>query len=268
MRGKELLDKMELIDPAYVEAAEAVPSSKPRKIKRIGWAAAAACLCVLLGTASVLAATGLGTKLIKFFSSREESGYELSAEVVKYPADEFKGEIREVPELIRQQFDSYEPFMSWFPGDWERIFETRDQACDYVGFDRIKRPQWNAREEQTILRVQGTEEGDITSVCVETWYTDGDIRMQFFTDVFTENAEEEITVSTVMAEKVGFAETFRTTSSGKTLHVIEQTAMESGFLSKDGYLVEDGIIYSLHVIYKEKDAEQAEELLMRWAELF
>ena len=31
MRGKELLEKMELIDPAYVEAAEA----KPRKKKGV-----------------------------------------------------------------------------------------------------------------------------------------------------------------------------------------------------------------------------------------
>ena len=45
MRGNELLDKLELVDPAYIEAAE---TAGGRKKKRwIGWAAAAAaCLCI------------------------------------------------------------------------------------------------------------------------------------------------------------------------------------------------------------------------------
>lgn len=46
MRGNELLDKMELADPAYVEAAD----RKPLRQRHgwIPWAAAAACLCLLL----------------------------------------------------------------------------------------------------------------------------------------------------------------------------------------------------------------------------
>ncbi len=119
-----------------------------------------------------------------------------------------------------------------------------------------------------LLYVQGTENGDLTSVSVETWYTAGGIRLQFFSDIYTENAEGETTILTAMAEKTGFTETFRTSGSGKTLHVIEETAMESGYLSKDGYLVEEGILYHLHIAYLEKDAGQAEELLMQWADLF
>ena len=44
MRGNEFLDKMELIDPAYVEAAD----TKPKKKKNIGvkWGAMVACLCL------------------------------------------------------------------------------------------------------------------------------------------------------------------------------------------------------------------------------
>ena len=52
MRGTELLDKMELIDPAYVEAAE----GKPRKRKNvwIRWGAMAACLCLVVGTVAMI----------------------------------------------------------------------------------------------------------------------------------------------------------------------------------------------------------------------
>ena len=52
MRGYELLDKMELIDPAYVEAAET--ERKARKNIRIKWGAAAACLCLAAAAAAML----------------------------------------------------------------------------------------------------------------------------------------------------------------------------------------------------------------------
>ena len=47
MRGNELLDKMELIDPAYIEAADAAPNK--RKSAWAKWGAAAACLCLICG---------------------------------------------------------------------------------------------------------------------------------------------------------------------------------------------------------------------------
>ena len=45
MRGNELLDKMELIDPAYIEAADAAPNK--RKSAWAKWGVAAACLCLI-----------------------------------------------------------------------------------------------------------------------------------------------------------------------------------------------------------------------------
>ena len=46
MRGIELLDKMELIDPAYIEAADARPQKK-RNVW-LKWGAVAACLCLVI----------------------------------------------------------------------------------------------------------------------------------------------------------------------------------------------------------------------------
>lgn len=45
MRGNEFLDKMELIDPAYVEAADVQPKRKKSEWRR--WGAVAACLCLV-----------------------------------------------------------------------------------------------------------------------------------------------------------------------------------------------------------------------------
>lgn len=55
MRGNEFLDKMGLIDPAYVEAADAKP--KKKKGVWVKWGAMAACLCLVV--AGVLMAAGL-----------------------------------------------------------------------------------------------------------------------------------------------------------------------------------------------------------------
>lgn len=45
MRGNELLDKMELIDPAYIEAADTAPNK--RKSVWAKWGTLAACLCLV-----------------------------------------------------------------------------------------------------------------------------------------------------------------------------------------------------------------------------
>lgn len=45
MRGNELLDKMELVDPAYVAAADVLSKPKRHPVRR--WCASAACLCLV-----------------------------------------------------------------------------------------------------------------------------------------------------------------------------------------------------------------------------
>ena len=46
MRGKDLLDKMELVDPAYVEEADIIPGKKKRPW--IQWGIVAACMVGLM----------------------------------------------------------------------------------------------------------------------------------------------------------------------------------------------------------------------------
>ena len=52
MRGQELLDRMNLVDPAYVEAADQLPKKKKQTV--IKWGALAACLCLALVGAALL----------------------------------------------------------------------------------------------------------------------------------------------------------------------------------------------------------------------
>lgn len=52
MRENDFLDKMELIDPAYVEAADAKPEKE--KSVWIQWDAMAACLCLVVASALMI----------------------------------------------------------------------------------------------------------------------------------------------------------------------------------------------------------------------
>ena len=116
MRGNEFLDKMELIDPSYIEAADAAP--KARKKLWTGWrAAVAACLCLILlaGTAAaaVAAVSESGTWLIEVFahagtdSDHMGAGYKLGAEVRKFPVSELSVKMQAVGEEIERQVETY-----------------------------------------------------------------------------------------------------------------------------------------------------------------
>ncbi len=56
MRGKEFLDKMELIDPCYVEEADNMADKRKNHFTK--WAAAAACLAAVVITGTVLVESG------------------------------------------------------------------------------------------------------------------------------------------------------------------------------------------------------------------
>ena len=273
MRGSELLGKMELIDPAYVEAADAFPAVKNRSRIRL-WLLAA-CIGLLILSATAFATSDFGTRLLESFSGKSEpgsdyseSGFKLSVDIEKVPVNALKGSIQEVPALIRQQFLSYKPHMSWYPGHWKKTFPSRDAAYDYIGLKQLKYVPWDWKDKKTELWVHGNKNGDIQSVAVETFSTVGDINLQFFTNIYTKNLEGEITIRSVTTEYAEYSQFYYTTAQNKALHVIEQTALESGYQCMDGYLVEDGVLYHLHISHLEKDTDQAKKLLLRWADLF
>ena len=264
MNGSELLDKMELIDPAFVEAADRLPQKKPRRA-RIG--VIAACVCLLAGALGVLALNGSGTRIISFINSHlhselGESGYELAAEIEKFPESDFKGKLGEVPALIRAQYAAYEPYMSSMPGVWQRTFETRDEACDHLGFDGLTDVDLELDEGQTDLRVYGNERGELLSVTLETSYALGDISLQMFTYIYTEHCEGEISLRTVTSEEVDFSEETAVTASGRSVLLVSHTALAGGREGIDAYFVEGGVLYDLHISYPTGDGDRARELIM------
>ena len=273
MNGNDFLDKMGLVDPAFIqEADDAYVNVSKRTVKPLRRLAFAACLVLLIGSVSVLAATGAGTKVLQWFSvggpnGGEEAGYLLAADVEIFKEDALKGEIREVPALIREQYAAYEWYMSWHPGTWVKAFDERSKACEYVGLNALRQIAW-LPEGETELTVYGDEDGRLQSVTIQTPYTYGDLRLSFFTDIYTQHYEGDVTTGSFTTESVEFSESYETTANGTRIHVIESTALRSGYLCTEGYLVKDGILYHLHIAHLEQDKDTARQLVHEWAELF
>ncbi len=232
-------------------------------------------LILILGGCMAIAASVFGTQLIDFFTSEsesgtdfEQSGYDLAVFIEKIPVNDFSDEIQEVGDIIKQQFRDYKEYDSWYPGHWQSEFSSRDKACEYIGFDSLKQLDWNLEEVTTTLNVYGNEKGEILSVNIETSYIEGDMNVQFFSQIYTENYDEEITLGIRTTESVEFEESFLTTDNSKQCHIISSSALESGYMGLDGYIVDEGVLYRLHIAYKEKDSAQAMELMHKWANMF
>lgn len=252
----------------------------PAKIKRQkhNWARTGtivACICLLLiGTTVVLAASGRGTSLIEFFTSRtepgsdlSESGFDLSVSIEKTPANALDGNIHEAGNIIAKQLKEQQPLDSRFAGHWQAEFTSQDEACTYIGFDALQGINWDIEATSTVLNVLGDDKGEILSINLETDYELGDIRLQQFSQVYTEHYDEEVIIGSRTTERIEFTESLYTTENNRQYHIIKASALESGYMCIDAYLVDNGVLHSLHIIYLEKDYEQAEELLHRWVNL-
>lgn len=273
MTGEELLRKLELADPAYVRAAAEVPAGRRRpRLRRT--VLAAACVCLLASAAAV--AAGGGTWLLDSFTARgapgsdfTQSGYDLAADVEKFPVSALTGDIREAGEEIARQFQNYNPLSSWYPGTLRRThFPSAAEARAYIGLDALRGLDWDLEETRTTLDVTGDPQGHLLRIQLEVDYEVEGVRLQTFATIFTEDSEDTVVIGARTTEDVEFSESLRTTAGGRQYQVITDTGLASGYYGMGGYLVEDGVLYNLHLAYLKEDEALAESLLRQWADLF
>lgn len=265
------------IHPQWVEEAESVsvqPQTPRRKRARIA-VVIAACFCLLVSSVAAFAASETGTKLLAFFTDHREngsdlveSGYDLSVSVEQFPLDAFSSQLQKVGTEIVQQFQNHSIYSSASPDCWNTDFETRAEACAFIGLDRLKQIDFALTSGETKLIVLGNAAGEIESLHLETAARDGDVRLQFFTEIYTDHHSGDFTLLTRSTEHLEWSESFYTTRSGISCHIIELSPMESGYAGTDAYLTVDGILYQLHLAYRAEDAQRAEELLHSWADRF
>lgn len=277
MTGRRFSEIINEIDGRYIEEAVFYQQEKKqrRHFRHLSAAWAAVLLILSLAAAAAVAAGIFGTKLLDSYTSRREpgtdfveSGYDLAVEIQRIPHEELSEQVRNAGQLIVQQFENYTPTNSWYAGLRQTSFSSREQACDYIGFPFLNELDWDLKEQNSVLNIHGNKEGDILYLNLETDYAVDKIRLQCFSIIYTDNYQDEIVIGSRTAEAVKFSESFYETVSGKKCHIISSTEMDSGYLGMEGYIVDDGILYSVNISYLKEDAGKAQELLRQWADLF
>lgn len=261
-------------DDFIQEAQEALMTNKTIR-KRSRRLSIAACLTFMLLSITVFASSDWGITLIDKYTSHKEpesdyieSGYKLSANIEKKSLDNFSGNIQQVPKLLIEQFEHNNPHNSWAPGHWQTSFTSSDEAIDFIGLKELTRLNWSLEENQVILNVHGNASGNILSLILETDYALDNIRIQAFSSIYTEENDGPIETSTVTTENVKFEETYYESPNQIPCTIITSSAQESGYYGLDGYLVHDGILYSLSIAYLADDKDKAKALLYMWADSF
>ena len=208
-------------DDFVYEVQESIMTKKIVTVKRRRkFLPLVACLIFLLLSVTVLASTNWGIYLIEKFTSRteigsdyRESGYDINVSVEKKSVQSLKGDVQKVPELIVKQFETTDIFSSWFPGHWQEMFESSEDAVDFIGLAELRILNWELNEEQVILDVFGNENGEILSIRLETIYVVDDIRIQAITNIFTEYDMEPVEIGVRTTENVEFDEMFYETAN-------------------------------------------------------
>ncbi len=231
---------------------------------------AAVCGCLILGTITA-AATGAGTVLLEKFRKGDrgtESGYDISAWLTPFPEEELTGEIREVPAILRRQLAETAPWSDQDPHVYIREFDTAAEAIRFVGLAELRPIRWDVEETGTTLSVFGGAQGEIAGVSIMTYCRRGEVRLQAQASLRTENDDSDSTFGVRTTEDLDYTEESFTAAGGFACRVIRSTALESGFAAYEGYIVCDGILYTLHAAYRPSDAGLADELLHLWADQF
>ena len=270
MNTQKFSEALGEIDHSYLEEAVSYHrTDRPfRRTRRLPTALTAAMLALLLIGCVAAAAGVFGTRLTDLFTSRTESGYDLSVAIERVPTQDLSDELLAVGSAIQQQFETAQPHQSWYPGHWQTDFASHEDACQFIGLDLSTPAEWAQEEQQTTLNVYGTAHGQILQCILETDYVLNGIRVSLSSSTYTENYAEEITFGVRVAEDVEFEESFYTTSGNLPCQVIASSALDSSYLGLDGYLVYGGVLYNLHIAYQDGDSPQAEAILRQWADSF
>lgn len=280
MRGNEFLDKMELIDPVYIEAADAAP--KVKRTVRTGWRAAmAACLCLVLlaGTAAAaVVISGSGTWLADIFAvtvrgsdgDQVSSAYTIRAEIEKFPVSLLSGEMQAVGEEIKQRFEADPADSGRDPGVWQKRFSTPGEAGEFIGLDALKVLDWNVGEHyNTSLNIWGDASGKIKNIHLYTMYLVDDIVLNMDTNIRTEYTDDQKAETSFLAmEDVEITDTVYIAASGKQCQIMSYFSPKGGRRWINGYVADGGILYTLFANCAGPDAARAEELLHQWADMF
>ena len=278
MNGMDLIEAVNGMDEELVSVS--APKKERRRLRPRAWIAIAAAALIVFGCATVGASALIRGKFGPIRTGTH--GYTASFELQKYKWSKFKGEIRETPDIIREQYATFTPqpvYSSFFshPGSYVKNFSTLREAADYVGLKALKTPEPPFGAD-CVVNVFGDAEGRIGDVEIFLQHivipsdpSAGDLGGMLRISILTENSEK----STVLTGgdwgdydpgRIDYKEF--TTSKGVLCQYTEVGIGQNSRELISGYVVYEGILYNLSINFKPGEYDNAVKMLNDWAEKF
>lgn len=264
-------------DDLIVEAMEITTCRKRNPVLR--WGILAACLVLLIGTVTVAATTDLGEWLLDgfFWETKSETpdqppyGYTVHLPIDRIPLSDLTGEIREVPSIVLEQIKNHQLWYSTTPTHFVKKFATPEDAKKYIGLDILQLPNLDHEILFTDLSAHcDSETGQIQWFSLMINHRADKFNVNTIITVYTELWEREAIFSTAFPESPDrtFTEELYTTANGLSCNVILEGNTPGEYQAMSAFLVDKGIMYSIHISFYEPDRDDAEEILHQWADQF
>ena len=260
-------------DDLLVEAMDTVPKGKSKKILR--WGILAACLILLIGTATVAAATwianGFSWEPLSQSPDKDPYGYRVYVPIDPIPLSALTGEIQEIPAIILTQVENHQKYDSILPTHFFKQFSAPEDALAYIGLSRLHIPNLDLEPDQTTFSSNSLDTtGEIQVFTLMIHYRDPDMSINAIATVYTEHwtGDGVISFSYPEHENQEFTESLYTTHAGLACHIISGRNTDGPHHSMNAFLVCDGILYSYFSSYAPADEARAEEILHQWADQF
>ena len=275
MNGKDLINGMGEIPEELLETKYEKPAR--RFAPSLRWAAIAAALLLVFGSVTAGAIAASRGKFAPLTDGTH--GYSAEFGLVKIKWSKFKGDIRQTPEIIAEQYATFTPPPLWSsaahtPGIFARSFDSQQEAAKYVGLKELKTPYYPYEEAAWSVGVTGDAEGKISEVTIygRAVLTDENGMGAFASvNILTEHSKKDTASAggdwgdydpgSIKYEEFS-------TAAGRLCQYAKVGVPNMAYQTVTGYIVDNGILYSLHLNFRSGGLDRAMEELHRWAESF
>ena len=269
MNGTEIFEKLNDLDPELIESEPKAKGQRHIGGRRIAWIAAAACLVFILGGTTAYAARHIMEA--KRTENENEVGYSFTTQLGAAEQSELKGEIREAPAIIREQWKNYSMLSSQHPGHYSRRFETAADAMAYIGYDGLEMPWFPYDISEVFVYVDADREGNFQDVMMETGNYTASVRAQLGAMIrfgISGDFESGSVWNKDDIDDYEMSSSEFTAKNGLVCHTVDGSAGKMGYKTLDGFIIKNNVLYTFHAAFQPEEQEQAETMLHTWADSF
>ena len=263
MNSEKLLRSIGNVNDCYIEEAETNVTHNKGWKKSLITMAACLTICIIFGS-GIVVTKNMGLDIKNLFRIREDNYY-----IQAVNNDIFTGEITEVHEEIKKQFEKYNPVMSWNPSVYYKSFETIKDATTYIGVDFIENPV-GENEKNVSVTISGNKEGDFHNVQLTSKHKIDNYEITInniiYTDIFVKKKDKIIFGSSADEKYEEFSkckgEEYITKSGTKTL-IVQSKTMDDNQLSLEGFFTKGKVLYTVQILVEKSKLDEGVSVLKK-----